>query len=108
MSELTPRVSERLALATLGRGEFFGEMRISNHVTTPLSMTISNHVYPQPCRATHPLAFYTPTPPWHATHPLSATPPLPGEMALLPGEVPGEVRARGATVRACGHCLGLG
>ena len=25
VSELTPRVSERLALATLGRGEFFGE-----------------------------------------------------------------------------------
>ena len=54
VSELTPQVSERLALATLGRGEYFGEM------------------------------------------------------ALLPGEVPGEVRARGATVRACGHWLGLG
>ena len=54
VSELTPQVSERLALATLGRGEYFGEM------------------------------------------------------ALLPGAVPGEVRARGATVRACGHWLGLG
>ena len=53
VSELAPRVSERLALATLGRGEFFGEM------------------------------------------------------ALLPGEVPGKVRARGATVRACGHAVCL-
>ena len=35
VSELTPKVSERLALATQGRGEFFGEMAISNHATPP-------------------------------------------------------------------------